>query len=121
MMPWPIAILTLLYGVIAAASGAAIWKISQGLSDRSPVWPAAWLALAVGVMCGLPLLKSWARALAMAGSVVLMAVTLSVAGILVMGGRPLWALLATLGAGVHVVIIRYLRRPSVKGYFEKGA
>ncbi|MBI3010872.1 MAG: hypothetical protein HYY58_00040 [Candidatus Omnitrophica bacterium] len=94
-MPWPIALLSLFYGVIATLSAATLWKTLSGASDRPLLWPAMWLALSTGVMCGLPLLKPWARGLAVAASALLVAITLAVAGVVVLAGRPLMALVAT--------------------------
>ncbi len=119
MVPWSIAVLSVGYGVLATVSLATVWKILGGAVDRPLIWPVAWLALSTTVMCGLPLLKSWARRLAIAGSVALLVTTLAVAGALVASGRPGLGLAATLGAGVHVLIIRYLQRPSVKAWFTE--
>ena len=120
MVPWPIAFLTLFYGVIGVASAVTAWKIISGALDRPLLWPMAWLAGSACVMCGLPLLKPWARLLAIGTSIVLLLVTLAIAGLLAMAGRPLGALLTAISAGVHVMIIRYLQRPVVKAYFREG-
>lgn len=120
MVPWPIALLSLFYGVIATLSAATVWKALSGAGDRPFLWPAMWLALSTGVMCGLPLLKPWARGLAVAASTLLVAITLAVAGVVVLAGRPLMALVATVGAAVHVIAIRYLTRPQVKAWFRQG-
>lgn len=117
MVPWPIALLTLFYGAIAAASTAMAWKSLIGISHQPLIWALLWLALSASVMCGLPFLKRWARAAAIFGSVLMAVLILAVAGLLVMHGRPLGALLATMGAGLHLLIIRYLRRPSIKAMF----
>ena len=117
MVPWPIAILTLLYGVIATASAVSCWKTAVGLTHQAPVWPLAWLAVSTGATIGLPLLKPWGRGLAVCTSVLLLAVTLAIAGLLVAAGRPLAGLLATGLAGTHVLSIRYLQRSTVKAYF----
>ena len=117
MIPWPIALLSLFYGTIATVSASAAWKVVSGMSDRPILWPLAWLALAFGTMCGLALLKPWGRGLAVVGSIVMALVTLALAGLFVMGGHPVAALLATLAASVHAVVIRYLNRPSVKACF----
>ena len=117
MIPWPVALLTLGYGALATLSLATAWKTLGGVIHRPLVWPLGWLALSAAVMCGLPLLKSWARRLAIAGSTLLMLTTLATAGLLVSAGRPGLGLAAALGAGVHVLIIRYLRRPAVKALF----
>ena len=118
MIPWPIALLTLFYGALAAASAATVWKIAIGLTDRPISWPLAWLAASVGLMCGLPLLKPWARQLAIAGSWMLVATTLAIAGLLARADRPIAALGATLGCTIHLIVIRYLGRPSVKVHFH---
>jgi len=118
MIPWPIALLSLCYGLIAAASSVMVWKITAGSSQQPLLWALAWLAVSSGVMCGLPLLKPWARRLAIFGSVVLTALTLSVAAVFLIASRPVAALVITLGAGLHVVTIRYLQRPAVRAWFE---
>ena len=120
MIPWPIALLTLFYGVIATLSASAAWKVVSGMSERPMLWPLAWLALALSTACGLALLRPWGRRLAVAGSVIMALVTLALAGLLVMGGHPVAALLATVAASVHVIVIRYLGRPVVRGYFNRG-
>ena len=117
MVPWPIGILTLFYGVIAAASAATAWKVVIGASQQPLSWPLLWLALSGGIVYGLPLLRAWARTLAIAGSALLMLSSLAVAGRIIMAGHPLAGLLATLGAGVHGIVIRYLTRPHVKAWF----
>ena len=68
-------------------------------------------------MCGLSLLKPWARRLAVGASSLMMAATLSFAALLIARAHPVAGLMATLSAGVHVLIIRYLRRPMIKTLF----
>ena len=117
MVPWPIALLAMLYAVIATSSAAGLWKIAVGASRQSPLWPMGWLALSVAAMVGLSLLKSWGRRLAVIGLALIVITMLAVAALLVMAGRPLGGLLATVAASVHVVMIRYLQRPATKAYF----
>ena len=117
MIPWPIALLTLFYGLLAAVSAATAWKIATGAISRPIIWPIAWFTLSAALMCGLPLLKSWARGGAVAGSAALAAVTLAYAGILTAAGHPWLALAGGFLAGTHFIIIRYLKRPAVKAYF----
>ena len=119
-VPWPIALLTLLYGVIATASAATVWRVVIGTSQQSLLWPLTWLTLSAGAMCGLPLLKSWGRVLALWTSVLLLLVTLAIAGLWVRSGHPLGGLLAAFLAGTHALVIRYLQRPAVKTYFGSG-
>jgi len=121
MVPWPIALLTMFYGAIASLSAATMWRVVSGASDRPLIWPAIWLALSAGIMFGLPLLKAWARRLAVIASVLLMLSTLGVAGRIVMAGRPLVGLVATVGAAVHIIVIRYLQRPVVRAWFLQGS
>ena len=118
MIPWPVALLTLFYGFLAAISAAAVWKIAHGTLVRPIIWPAAWLALSAALVCGLPLLKPWARSLAIAGSWALALMTLAYAGLLAAAGRPGLALAGALLAGTHFIIIRYLQRASVREYFQ---
>ena len=117
MVPWPIALLTLFYGALTAVSAVTVWQVLTGISHRALVWPMGWLALSAATMCGLPLLKAWARELAIAGSVLMLLVVLAVAGVLAVTGKPLAGLAAAVAASVHVIIIRYLRRPAVKHWF----
>ncbi len=120
MIPWPIALLALFYGAVAAASSAMAWRILLGVSRQSLLWATVWLAVSLGAMCGLPLLKPWGRKCAIFGSVVFIVLTLSIAALFVIGRRPWGALLATCATGLHVIVIRYLNRPMVKTWFEQG-
>ena len=120
MVPWPIALLTLFYGMLATISLGMVWRIVTGASHQPLVWALLWLGLSAGVMCGLPLLKAWARTLAVFGSVVMMVLMLMIAAFVINAGHPLGALLTTFGAGLHVVIIRYLQRPVVRKLFENA-
>ena len=120
MIPWPIALLTLFYGILAASSGASLWKIVIGASRQPFLWPLMWLAVSVGAMCGLALLRPWGRRLAIWASALLMVATLAVSALLVSAGRPVIGLMVALSASCHVMVIRYLQRPIVKALFEQG-
>lgn len=117
MVPWPIAFLSLAYAVLATVAAASCWKILNGIIVRPLSISLAWLVLATTVMIGLPLLKDWARRMAIASSILLALTTLAFAATLVASRHPAGALLATLGAGIHVIVIRYLRRPVVRAQF----
>src|SRR3990167_4118705 len=95
MVPWPIALLTLLFGVIATLSLATVIKVATGLTTRPLVWPLLWFAMSAGATAGLPFLKPWARRLAVTGLVAMTVVALSVAGLLILQGRPVAALVST--------------------------
>ena len=120
MVPWPIALLSVFYGIIAAASAANIWKAVGGISRQSVVWPVLWLVLSAGAMCGLALLRPWGRVLAVAGFTALCVVTLAVAGVLVASAHPLAAIAAAVVAGLHIMAIRYLQRETVKTLFASA-
>lgn len=119
MVPWPIALLSLFYTTLAVVSAATLWKILTGESPQSLAWAAVWFGLSAGLMCGLPLLKPWARRLAVYVSWLLVVTTLAIAGVLVAGGRPLGVLWTTVASGMQVLVIRYLRRPTVRAWFER--
>ena len=121
MDPPPIAVLALFYSLIATLSAAMVWRIVSETSHRSLPWAVGWLVLSAAVMCGLPLLRPWARRLAILGSTLLLVMMLAIACRLVASAQPGWGLAAALGAGVHVLIIRYLRRPSVRASFSSHA
>jgi len=118
MVPWPIALLTLFYGVIATLSAAMVWRTAHGEVSVQFAWAALWLICSGGAMCGLPLLRPWGRALAVWTSALLIVATLAMAGVLVAAGRPGIGLAVTLSAACHYLMIRYLQRPSVKTWFE---
>ena len=120
MIPWPVALLALFYGIVAALSAAAFWRVLLDSLDRSLVWPAAWLLLSAAAMIGLPLLKPWARVVAVAGLVWMMVNSLVLAGGLIAAGHPVGGLCVTLASGVLVIAVRYWRRPNVKAWFVTG-
>ena len=76
-----------------------------------------WLAATAAATCGLPLMRDWARRLAIGISAWVGFVTLAYAALLVRAGRPGWGLAATCSTAVQWIIVRYLRRPAVKEWF----
>lgn len=120
MVPVPIAMLSLGYGILAAMAGTSIWKVLIGSVEGNVLWPAAWLVLSLVSACGLALLKPWARTLAIVGFVWITLVILSLAGVMIASGRPVAALAAVIGTGVPLLAIRYLRRPIVRELFVQG-
>lgn len=117
MVPWPIALLTLFYGVIATLAAAMTWKVMLGSAQQLLAWTVVWLVLSGGATCGLPLLRPWGRVMAMWTSILLMLATLAAAGVLVAAGHPGIGLAVTLSTACHYLMIRYLQRPAVKAYF----
>ena len=120
MIPWPIALIAVLFAIVAAVSAASVCKIASGAVHHPVLWPAAWLALSTAVICGLVLLRPWARRAAVLGLILMTLLGLAVASLLVLAGRPGAALAATVITAVFLVTIRYLRRPGVKAYFGVG-
>ncbi len=116
-VPRPIAALAIFYGCVAASSAATVWKIVTGVSQRPLIWPAAWCVGSAAAIYGLVLLKPWGRVLAVLGLLILTVTAVAVAGLLAMKGHPVAALLATAGASIYVIAIRYLSRPQVKQWF----
>ena len=117
MVPLPIGLLTLMYAGIVAAASASIWGRLIGRGEASLVWSAGWLAVSLGAVCGLALLRPWGRRLAMWGFAGLMATTLAMAAQQIAGGRPVAALATAITAGLQYLGIRYLRRPHVRAWF----
>lgn len=122
MVPWPIALLTLWYAVIASTSAATMWKIASGLQAGSLVWPAMWAVASAGVIVGLALLKPWGRRLALWIAVALLvsALASALARLAQAEPSPRDSLLATGMAVVQVIVIRYVTRPHVKKWFTMG-
>ena len=119
MIPWPIAVLTMFYGVLAALSASSTWSIVTGASQRPLLVHLGWLALSGAATLGLPLLRPWGRQLAVWTSAALMAVLLVLSGLLVLEARePLLGLATAVAAAFQMIPIRYLQRPMVKAWFQ---
>ena len=89
MVPLPIGLLALFYAGIVAAASASLWDHLVGRSGASLAWSAGWLAVSLGAVCGLALLRPWGRRLAMWGFAGLMATTLAMAAQQVAVEQPL--------------------------------
>ena len=87
------------------------------------MWPLVWWAVSAMLVVGLALMKPWARMLAIIASTVMTVGALGMAIIAVLPAQPEgWrSLMATCMAGGHLIIIRYLTRPQVKGWFVKSS
>ena len=119
MIPVPIALLSLFYGVVAAFAAANAWEILNGASQRPLVWPLLWLGLCAGAMVGLPMGRAWGRTLAVAAAWWLTLSSLATAAWFVRLKQPLVALLVTFTSALYILVIRYLGRPEVKDYFHE--
>lgn len=117
MLPWPIALLSAFYGVLTAFSGAALWRLAMAGHTDAVGWIGLTFVASVCAMTGLALMRPWARALAVIASMVMLGYALSFGAVCILTGQPGTAFGATIGAGVHLVVIRYLRRPVVKSWF----
>jgi hypothetical protein len=128
MIPWPIAVLTLFYGVIATVaaahawrmvvSGSLAWAVLHKASISPFVWALVWVGVASAAMVGLPLRRLWGRSLAMITSWLLILTTLALAGVLVASGKPGLGLAVTFSVACHYLMIRYLKRPMVVAWFR---
>ena len=118
MVPLPIAGLAVLFALIAALSASEVWKILQGRVDGSPVWALAWLVISFVTMCGLSLMRPWARRAAIVGLIFMALWGLGVAALYIAARQPWMALAMTFSTLLPVGSIRYLRRPLVKALFE---
>ncbi len=122
MVPWPIALLAAGYTILATTSAAAMWRHPQG--QGGAVWLGAlWCGVSVVLVAGLATLKPWARTLAVWVSIGLMisALGAGVLAIVQVPPQPMRSLLGTVMACAQLVILRYLTRPHVKGWFQASA
>ena len=117
MIPWPVALLTLFYGVVAFYSAASLWKVTLGLSHQSIYWLSIWLLLSASATSGLAWLKPWGRRFAMGTSWMLILSTLAVAALYIAAGKPVIGLVITFTTACHYLMIRYLKRPAVVVWF----
>ena len=117
MIPWPIALLALFYGVVATSAAATACKIVFGLLEQSLLWAVVWFGFSAGAVLGLVFLKPWGRKLAIWTSLLLIVTTLAVAALLIAAKQPGWGLVVTLSTACHYLMIRYLQRPRVKAWF----
>lgn len=120
MIPWPIALLTLFYGVLATVAGAGLWRALVS-PNGSGGWTVLGFVLCAAATIGLPLMKDWARKLAIGIAVWIAVVTLAYAALLVKAGEPGLALAATFSTAIEWLIVRYLRRPAVTSWFRPNA
>ena len=122
MVPWPIAVLTLVYGAIATSSVAAMWRAAQGQVQQPLVWSGIWGGVSAILVIGLTLMRPWARVLAVWASLAMMLSALGMAGLALVQAtpNPTHSLFATLVASLQLVIIRYLTRPHVKVWFASS-
>ena len=120
MIPWPLAALSILYGLLAFLSAVQMVTCIAQQSAAGVVWTALWLVLAAGACIGLPAQKEWGRRFAVVGAALFTVAAIIGAVVLVVHTppQPQQALLETLLAGVALIVVRYLRRPIVKAQFR---
>ena len=120
MIPWPLAALSILYGLLAFLSVVRLTEcLARGMLAGG-LWSMLWVVVASGACIGLPGQKEWGRRLAVFGAILFMAAALIGAVILVVRvpPQPRLALLETLLAGLALMVLRYLTRPHIKGQFR---
>ncbi len=117
MVPWPIALLALWYGALAASTGAMLWRAADRMAWGWSATASLLAGCSAAAAIGLPLFKSWALRLAVAVEwLVAFGLLLAAMGC-VAAGRPGWGLGVTVAAGSQWIIVRYLRRPAVQSLF----
>lgn len=118
MVPWPIALIVVVVGIDTAHALVKLWRVVTGVSNDSWVPLVIRLTMNLSLLCGLSLLKSWGRRLAIfvfGGLILIMVVdALSAAG----RGDGVGALIATLSSVPAILAVYYLRQPSVKRHFH---
>lgn len=121
MIPWPLAALSILYGLLAFLSAVRLAGCIARGTVAGIVWTALWLLVASAACIGLPAQKEWGRRCALVGAILFTAAALVGAVMLVMRTppQPQQALLETVLAGVALVVLRYLRRPVIKAQFQR--
>ena len=117
MIPWPIALLSVFYALIATSAAAQCYKIALGALDKPLAPQVAWLLVAGGAMIGLPMRRVWGRWCAIACAWWMTFTVLAIAAWLISQREPGWGLVAGLGTVVPLVAARYLTRPKVKSWF----
>jgi len=117
MVPLPIALLSIFYGVVAALAAAMAWKIALGRLHQPIAWALVWLFCSGGAALGLAQLKPWGRKLAIWTSWLLILSTLAISGLLVVARRPGLGLAVTFSTACYYLMIRYLKRPGVIAWF----
>ena len=120
MIPWPLAALSVLYGLLAFLSAVRLVECIAQQSSAGIVWTVLWLVIASGACIGLPAQKEWGRRFAVVGAALFTVAAIIGAVVLVVRvpPHPQQALLETVLAGVALIIIRYLRRPVIKAQFQ---
>ena len=120
MIPLPIALLSVFFGLLAATSAMSVWSVMNGAVHKPLVSQVAWLLLSAGAMIGLPLRKTWGLWCAIACAWLVVLSVLAIAAWLIASGAPGWGLGCGLGTVVPLTAIRYLTRPNVKQWFVKS-
>jgi len=116
MIPWPIAVLSTWFGILAAC--AAFNALTTSLIGVA-VWSWLWCGVAFLTTITLATMRVWARRMAVGVAVFFMAGALLAAlGTAMLAQHPLRILVSTAMAGVHLIVARYLTRPRVKAWFE---
>ena len=118
MVPWPIALLSMGYTLLAPSSAVMTWRHLHG-QVAGWVWSGAWCAVSVVLVAGLATLKPWARRLAVwvSGALMVSALGAGILAITQVPPQPTRSLAATVMACVQVVVMRYLTRPHVRAWF----
>ncbi len=120
MIPWPLALLTMVYGLLAFLSAVQVITCAAQHALAGGLWSLVWFLLTSASAVGLPSRYAWARRCAVLTALLFVISALVGATILVLRQppQPRAALGETLLAGVALIVIRYLTRPPIKAQFH---
>ena len=122
MIPWPLAALTILYGLLAFLSAVQLITCAAQHQLAGGLWSTLWFVVTAASAIGLPSKSEWGRRCAVAAAAFFVAGALAAALVLVTHRppEPGRALVDTLLAGAALVVIRYLSRPVIKEQFRSA-
>ena len=120
MIPWPLAALAVVYGLLAFLSAVRVVTCLAVRDWLGVGWSGLWFAVTAVACVGLPAQRELGRKCAIIGAVLFLPVALRVAvqHVLQTPPRPDGALISVALAGVAMIILRYLRRPVIKAQFK---
>ncbi len=116
-VPSLLAVVCLVYGALAAALGASLYRMLVQNEPGNLVTTGGGFVVAVFVVYGLAFMRKWAWKLTLFASYILVVFGLGLSGLYVLSGYPFYGVIATCVSGLQFVVIRYLKRPVIRTLF----